>query len=76
VTLANGSADAIRFDARVEVVEFLGDEQIAHAAVNGTEVVAKLPVEERLVAEGVTTFAVPRDKLYLFDAETEQALAT
>jgi multiple sugar transport system ATP-binding protein len=76
VTLANGSADAIRFDARVEVVEYLGDEQIAHAAVNGTEVVAKLPVEERLVAEGVTTFAVPRDKLYLFDAETEQALAT
>ena len=44
--------------------------------MNGTEVVAKLPVEERLVAEGVTTFAVPRDKLYLFDAETEQALAT
>jgi multiple sugar transport system ATP-binding protein len=70
----NGKADAVRFEARVEVVEYLGDEQIAHATVNGTDVVAKLPVEHRLPADSTQTFAVPRDKLYLFDAETEQAL--
>jgi multiple sugar transport system ATP-binding protein len=74
VELANGNPGGIRFDARVEVVEYLGDEQIAHAAVDGTEVVAKLPVEQRLAAESIQTFTVPRDKLYLFDAETEQAL--
>jgi multiple sugar transport system ATP-binding protein len=74
VRLGNGKPDALHFEARVEVVEYLGDEQIAHAAVDGTEVVAKLPVEHRLAAERVETFTVPRDKLYLFDAETEQAV--
>src|SRR4051812_15939467 len=56
VDLGNGRADAISFDASVEVVEYLGDEQIAHAAVNGTQVVAKLPVESRLPNEGTQTF--------------------
>jgi multiple sugar transport system ATP-binding protein len=74
VELANGKPNALRFDARIEVVEYLGDEQIAHAAINGTDVVAKLSVENRLTAERVETFAVPRDKVYLFDAETEQAV--
>jgi ABC-type sugar transport system ATPase subunit len=70
----NGKPDAVRFDARIQVVEYLGDEQIAHADVNGTDVVAKLPVEHRLAAETMQTFAVPREKLYLFDAQTEQAV--
>jgi multiple sugar transport system ATP-binding protein len=74
VLLGNGKPDALHFDALVEVVEYLGDEQIAHAAVDGTAVVAKLPVEQRLTAERVETFTVPRDKLYLFDAATEQAV--
>jgi ABC-type sugar transport system ATPase subunit len=74
VRLGNGKPDALHFEALVEVVEYLGDEQIAHAAINGTEVVAKLPVEHRLAAERVETFTVPRDKLYLFDATTEQAV--
>jgi multiple sugar transport system ATP-binding protein len=74
VELANGKPDALRFDALVEVVEYLGDEQIAHASINGTDVVAKLPVEHRLAAETSQTFTVARDKLYLFDAETEQAV--
>jgi multiple sugar transport system ATP-binding protein len=74
VDLGNGRPDAVHFDLRVDVVEYLGDEQIVHGAVNGTDVVAKLPVENRLVAETVQTFSVPRQKVYLFDAETEQAL--
>jgi multiple sugar transport system ATP-binding protein len=74
VHLGNGLPDAIHFDGHVEVVEYLGDEQIAHIAVDGAEVVAKLPVEYRLAGGTVQTFTVPREKLHLFDAETQQAV--
>src|SRR5438876_1866071 len=45
-----GQGDGLRFNADVEVVEYLGDEQIAHLLVKDTPVVAKLPVEERLTS--------------------------
>jgi multiple sugar transport system ATP-binding protein len=65
-------ADAYRFEARVEVVEYLGDEQLVHLVRKGTPLLAKLPVEERLHAGQDIEFAVARDKLLLFDAETEE----
>jgi multiple sugar transport system ATP-binding protein len=74
VHLGNGLPDAIHFDGQIEVVEYLGDEQIAHIAVDGAEVVAKLPVEHRLSGGTAQTFTVPREKLHLFDAETQQAV--
>ncbi len=67
-----GQGDGLRFNGRVEVVEYLGDEQIVHLDVKGTPLVAKLPVEERLSMGDNVDFFVARDKLRLFDAETEQ----
>jgi multiple sugar transport system ATP-binding protein len=64
----------LSFDARVEVVEYLGDEQLVHLDRQGTKLIAKLPVEPRLEPGQDLTFSVPRDKLYLFDAETENRL--
>jgi hypothetical protein len=37
-----------------------------------TSLQAKLPVEERVRPGDELTFSVPRDKLHLFDPETEQ----
>jgi ABC-type sugar transport system ATPase subunit len=71
----DGRGDAATFAARVEVVEYLGDEQLVHLSVNGTQLLAKLPVEQPLAAGEERTFAVPRERLHLFDAETEEALA-
>jgi multiple sugar transport system ATP-binding protein len=45
VELGNGSAAAAHYDATVEVVEYLGDEQLAHLRLGDTDVIAKLPVE-------------------------------
>ena len=67
----HNGADAYRFDARVEVVEYLGDEQLVHLVRKDTPLLAKLPVEERVQTGQDIEFAVPRDKLLLFDAETE-----
>ena len=71
-----GQGDGLRFSGTVEVVEYLGDEQIAHLSVKDMPLVAKLPVEERLTMGDNVDFFVARDKLRLFDAETEQRVAS
>jgi multiple sugar transport system ATP-binding protein len=75
VDLVNGQADGIGFDARVEVVEYLGDEQLVHLTRKGRALQAKLPVEEQVGAGQDLKLTVPRDKLLLFDAQTEQRVS-
>ena len=48
IDLGNGRVDTIPFTARVEVVEYLGDEQLVHMTLKDTSLQAKLPVEEKL----------------------------
>ena len=50
VGLGNGSRTRRSYDAAVEVVEYLGDEQLAHVRLGDHEIVVKLPVEPRLKA--------------------------
>jgi len=64
--------DGIQFNASVEVVEYLGDEQIAHLLVRDTPIVAKLPVEDKVIAGQNVDFSVAQDKLRFFDAETQE----
>ena len=71
---AAGGADGARFEAVVEVVEYLGDEQLVHLRLRDTPLLAKLDIEQRVAAGEQATFRIPRDKLHLFDAETERAL--
>jgi multiple sugar transport system ATP-binding protein len=71
---ANGRADGARFDAVVEVVEYLGDEQLVHLRLRDTPLLAKLDIEQRVAPGEQSSFRIPPDKLHLFDAETEQAL--
>jgi ABC-type sugar transport system ATPase subunit len=75
VDLGEGPGDRVRFDATIEVVEYLGDEQLAHLSLADTPVQAKLSVEEKLQHGQRATFSIARDKLRLFDAETEQRVA-
>ena len=72
VDLANGHPDGVAFDARVEVVEYLGDEQLVHLTRKDTAIQAKLPVETQIGAGQDLKLTVPRDKLLLFDAQTEE----
>jgi multiple sugar transport system ATP-binding protein len=74
IQLGNGSAAAAHYDATVEVVEYLGDEQLAHLRVGDAAIVAKLPVEPRLQAGGKQAFSVPLQKVILFDEQSERSL--
>jgi multiple sugar transport system ATP-binding protein len=69
-----GGGSGVSFDARVEVVEYLGDELLVHLVRKDVPVLAKLPVEERVQTGTEVTFTVPQDKLYLFNAETEERI--
>ena len=78
IELANGrvGADSARFDATVEVIQYLGDEQLVYLERRDAEIVAKLPVEELLEPGASRSFAVPLGKLHLFDAESGVSLGT
>jgi multiple sugar transport system ATP-binding protein len=74
--LANGTPGdrEARLRAVVEVVEYLGDEQLLHLDSGGTRLVAKLPSDPRARPQDELELALPLAKLHVFDAETERAL--
>ena len=79
VHLGNGRAGAGQsalYEASVEVVQYLGDEQLVYLRLGDAEVVAKLPLEAQLEAGRRETFSVPLEKLHFFEAESGAAVAT
>jgi hypothetical protein len=56
-------------------VEYLGDEQLLHLRVGDTPLLAKISIDHAVVPLGERTFTVAREKIHLFDADSERALA-
>ena len=61
------------FEAMVEVVEYLGDERLAHIRFDDRSLVAKLPADERIQSGAVAPFVVARETAIFFDAKTGQS---
>ncbi len=74
VELGNGTPDGAHFDAIVEVVQYLGDEQLAYLRLGEAEIVAKLPIDPALEPGHEETFVVSSRDLHLFDAESGDAV--
>jgi multiple sugar transport system ATP-binding protein len=72
--LANGRGDVVRIPARVDVVEYLGNEELIHAQAEGNEIVALIPSDRKVKAGQDVELAIPLDKLHIFDPESEQTL--
>jgi ABC-type sugar transport system ATPase subunit len=73
VAVANGAhGDSVGFAGRIDSVEYLGEEQLVHVLVNDRIVLAKLPTAQALSTGEQQRFTVPRSRLYMFDAETEE----
>jgi multiple sugar transport system ATP-binding protein len=66
--------DTVRIPARVDVVEYLGNEELIHAQAEGNEIVALIPSERNVKPGQQIELGVPLDKLHVFDPETEQSL--
>jgi ABC-type sugar transport system ATPase subunit len=73
--LANGHGpEAVRIPAKIDVVEFLGNEELIHAESEGHEVVALVPSDRKVAVGQTVEFAVPVEKLHIFDPESEKSL--
>ena len=72
--IADGRGDVVRIPARVDVVEYLGNEELIHAQAEGSEIVALVPSDRQVKPGQDIELGVPLDKLHVFDPETEQAL--
>ncbi|MGH2573613.1 MAG: ABC transporter ATP-binding protein [Actinomycetota bacterium] len=66
--------DEARVRAVVDVVEYLGDEQLVHLHSGDVELVAKLPVQRRLSPEQHVVLTLPLGNLHLFDPGSEEAI--
>jgi multiple sugar transport system ATP-binding protein len=76
IASAVGTEGQIRFPARVDVVEYLGNEELLHAQMEGIEVVAVVPSERQVKAGDNVELTVPAEKLHLFDPESEDCLTS
>jgi multiple sugar transport system ATP-binding protein len=75
--VANGSGDgAVRFPAKVDVVEYMGNQELLHAQVEGNEIVALVDSDRKVQVGDNVEFTIPSDKLHLFDPETEESLVS
>jgi multiple sugar transport system ATP-binding protein len=75
MALADGAGpSAVRLPATVDVVEYLGHEELIHAQAEGTEIVALIASDQRLQAGQHVQLAIPAEKLHLFDPDTEERL--
>ncbi|HEY6609102.1 MAG TPA: sn-glycerol-3-phosphate ABC transporter ATP-binding protein UgpC [Candidatus Limnocylindria bacterium] len=75
IELANGQESAVRFPATVDVVEYLGNDELIHAQAAGSEIVALIPSSQRVGVGDSVQFAVPMHKLHIFDPDSEKTLA-
>jgi ABC-type sugar transport system ATPase subunit len=73
VRLDANDTPSVGFEASIDVVEYLGDEQLAHLRLADQPLVAKLPVDPRLQAGMRRGFTVPLGCIVLFDAATGEA---
>jgi multiple sugar transport system ATP-binding protein len=72
--LGAGEPDSVEFEAMIEVVEYLGDEQLVHLRLGDKPLVVKLPVEPRLQSGTSAAFTVSRECVVLFGVQSGQTL--
>ena len=75
--LAGGGGDGmLRLPAGIDVVEFLGNDELIHTTVAGGDVVAIVRADRHLQVGDKVELAVPERLVYVFDPQTEAALST
>jgi multiple sugar transport system ATP-binding protein len=67
-------SEAVRIPARIDVVEYLGHEELIHGEAEGHEIVALVPSDKKVQPGDEVQFAIQVDKLHVFDPETELSL--
>jgi multiple sugar transport system ATP-binding protein len=74
IDIVDGQSGQLSIPVEVDVVEFLGNEELIHAKANGLEIVAVIPSARRVKAGDHVSLGVPLQNLHLFDAASEHSL--
>jgi multiple sugar transport system ATP-binding protein len=67
-------AGRVLLPAQVDVVEYLGHEELIHGQAEGHEIVALVPSDKKVQPGDRVDFAIAEDKLHVFDPQTEERL--
>jgi multiple sugar transport system ATP-binding protein len=70
VDVGPSSGGGFGFEAAVELLEYLGDERLAHLRIGELRLTAKLPADQAIESGAPTAFCVPSHSVLLFDTET------
>jgi multiple sugar transport system ATP-binding protein len=75
--IANGTGDGfVRFPVKVDVVEYLGNQELLHTQTEGHEILALVPSEKKVQVGDRVELTISTDKLHMFDPETEESLVS
>ncbi len=73
--IGDGGAESGGFQARADVVEYLGNEELLHVRAADQDIVAIVGSEHRVRPGDIVNLVLPLDKLHLFDGESGLTLA-
>jgi multiple sugar transport system ATP-binding protein len=68
------TSDVATINARAEVVEYLGNEELIHASGEAGDILAVVDSSYRVRPGDLLEFRIPLDRIQLFDPETEASL--
>jgi multiple sugar transport system ATP-binding protein len=72
--VVDGQDGVLRIPVQVDVVEFLGHEELIHATAEGNEIVAVVPSARRVKAGDRVDLGISPNLIHLFDPESERSL--
>ncbi|MFL5779149.1 MAG: ABC transporter ATP-binding protein [Chloroflexota bacterium] len=73
--IGEAEGESATFQARADVVEYLGNEELLHVTAADQDIVAIVDSDNRVKPGDIVTLTLPLNKLHLFDAESGAALA-
>ncbi len=75
IDIGDASAGVGSFQARADVVEYLGNEELLHLSAADGDIVGIVGSQHRVRPGDILNMVLPLDKLHLFDGETGLTLA-
>jgi multiple sugar transport system ATP-binding protein len=75
VDIGDPSSGVGSFQARADVVEYLGNEELLHISAADQDIVGIVGSEHRVRPGDIVSLVLPLDKVHLFDGETGLTLA-
>ncbi len=75
LTGAEACEKSVKINAKVELTELLGDNTNVYVDIDGVSSILKVDPHETPEVDSDVIFAIPYERIYLFDAQTEEVIS-